>query len=90
MMLFGQLIASIQEAEFDKLLSEINDEKAATIIEYLHKFMEFMGQEQGSSGNALKFYDKIVTKFGKGIVMKACFRPVSLVSLVNNYEIGGK
>ena len=63
----------------------------SSIVEYLHRFMEFVGQEGGQSGNALRFYEKIVARFGKGIVMKACFRQQSIVSPVNNnYEIGFK
>lgn len=51
--------------------------------------MEFIGNEKdGSSGNALKFHGKVVSKFGRGIVLRAGFKQVSLVSLTNNYEIG--
>ena len=90
MLLFGQLLSTIQEAEFDKLLGEINNQKASVLIEYLHRFMEFIGSEKdyGSSGNALKFYDKVVSRFGRGIVLRAGFKLVSLVTPINNYEIG--
>ena len=68
----------------------MNNKKAAVLVDYLSRYMEFVGTEaqQGSSGNALKFYDKVVTKFGKGIILRAGTRQISMVNLVNNYEIG--
>jgi hypothetical protein len=70
------------------MLSEISEDKAAVLIEYMHRYMDFVGTEANLlSGNALKFYEKVINYFGKGIIMRAGFKAVSLVSRsTNNYQ----
>jgi hypothetical protein len=47
--------------------------------------MEFIGAETDQmSGNALKFEDKVIEQFGKGILLRAGNLEESLVSRSNN------
>jgi hypothetical protein len=83
--LFGTLIAKISEAEFDRMLTEIDEEKAMVLIEYLHRYMEYIGAETTlMSGNALKFEDKVISAFGKGILLRAGNKKESLINRSNN------
>lgn len=83
--MFGSLISKIDEAEFDRLLTEIKEDRAIVLVEYLHRYMEYIGAETTQmSGNALKFEDKVIATFGKGILMRAGNLKESLVSRSNN------
>lgn len=85
MALFGTLLSKISEAEFDKVLGAMGEDRAAVLLEYMHRYMEFVGGEQNlMSGNALKFYEKVINVYGKGIILKAGFKTVSLVNRSNN------
>ena len=49
------------------MLKEIPEGRAIVLIEYLHRYMEFIGAETDQmSGNALKFEDKVIEQFDKG------------------------
>lgn len=67
------------------MLKEIPEGRAIVLIEYLHRYMEFIGAETDQmSGNALKFEDKVIEQFGKGILLRAGNLEESLVSRSNN------
>jgi hypothetical protein len=53
----------------------------------MHRYMEFIGNEGGTTGNALKYYEKIINVFGKGIILRAGFKGKSLIARLNNFGV---
>ena len=85
---FQSIIGRLQEKDFDSILSTLVEEDVEVLIDYLHRFMQYVGECENptiSSGMMLKFYEKIAKVHGPTIFIKASLRPDTLVSRINSY-----
>jgi hypothetical protein len=78
----------LTEKDFDLLVKTLKEEEAELLIDYLHRFMQFIGESENqtiSSGAMLRIYERIIKEHGPSILAKANFRSDSLVAKIQNY-----
>lgn len=87
--LFQSVVAKMQEADYDSLARTMKEEDAELLIDYLHRYMQFVGESEKEdirSNTMLKLYERIVKEYGPSIIAKANFRGDTLVCKILNYD----
>lgn len=85
---FQSIVSKLQEAEYEAVARTLNESQAEVLIDYLHRFMQFVGESKNeaiTSGLMLKLYERIVKEYGPSIIIKANSRSDTLVTRINNY-----
>lgn len=85
---FQSIVNKLQEVEYDAVAKTLSEAQAEVLIDYLHRFMQFVGESKNeaiTSGLMLKLYDRIVKEYGPSIIIKVNSRSDTLVTRINNY-----
>jgi hypothetical protein len=85
---FQTIVGKIQEQDYDNLLKTLTEDQAEILIDYLHRFMQFVGESENqaiTSGLMLKLYERIIKEYGPSIIIKVNLRTDTLVTRINNY-----
>ena len=85
---FQNIISKLNDKDFDSLMQTLKEEEVEFLIDYLHRFMQYVGESEHqmiSSGSMLRLYERVVKEYGPSIIAKASFRSDSLMVKVQNY-----
>jgi hypothetical protein len=68
------LISKLTDKHITDLLTKFTETDCEILIDYLHRFMRFVGDENLSSGLALNIEEEIIKKWGPMIIVQAASR----------------